>query len=138
MESKKGGNPMKKFLFPLWIFVAYLLGIIACVWIAETFSGNTGYGGPVYILGVIALLFLLAVPTHCILYSRKVLLHEQQKWLFVPYNAALVTLPYALSLLFANEKETLVYGAILFAWGALWTAVPLLFPARKKPSALAS
>ncbi|MBQ9152063.1 MAG: hypothetical protein IJX72_07410 [Clostridia bacterium] len=128
---------MKKFLFPLWIFAAYLLGIIACAGIAETFSGDTGYGAIVYMIGVFALYCLLVIPTHCILYSRRVLLCEKQKWLFVPYNAALITLPYALPLLLV-EEETLVYGAILFAWGALWTAVPLLFPARRKQPALAS
>ena len=127
---------MKKFLFPLWIFVGYLLGIIACVWIAETFSGDTGYGGPVYILGVMTLLFLLAVPIHCILYSRRVLLREKRKWLFVPYNAAWITLPCALPLLVMPTTEQLLFCTVLLAWGALWTAVPLLFPARKPKPAL--
>ncbi len=122
---------MKKFLFPFWIIVAYLLDFIVAAWISVD-------GGLILMVSVLALLPLLVIPIYCILYSRKVLLHEKRKWLFVPYNAVWVTLPYALLLLFANEEETLVYGAILFAWGALWTAVPLLFPPRKQQQALAS
>ena len=127
---------MKKFLFPLWIFVGYLLGIIACAWISVEIPSDVGYAGLFEILCVIALLLLLAVPIHCILYSRKVLLHEQQKWLFVPYNAAWITLPCALPLLVMPTTEQLLFCTVLFAWGALWTAVPLLFPARKPKPAL--
>ena len=129
---------MKKFLFPLWIFVAYLLGIIACAWISVEIPSDVGYAGLFEILCVIALLLLLVVPIFCILYSRKVLLHEKRKWLFVPYNAAWITLPCALPLLIMPTTEQLLFCAVLFAWGALWTAVPLLFPAQKQRPILAS
>lgn len=121
----------KKFLYPMWIIVGNLLCVLMMLLLSAA-SGDTGYGGVIAVVGVMAVFCLIAVPLHCILYSRRVILSEKRKWLFVPYNAAWVALPY--TVLLSMEPETYLYGLLLFAWATLWTAIPLLFPARKQAS----
>lgn len=111
---------MKKWIIPLAYpfasaFYFLLIGALA-------FLGNgdgTGYGGVVIILGGITLYCVILVPTICFLYSKLFLSGQKLALLFTLYPSLLITLPYII--LFAKERETIVYSIILFVWCELWT-----------------
>ena len=125
----------KKLLYPLRMIGGYCLCLLVMLLLSaanDFWKGDTGYGGAVIMFGILAAFCVIVIPLHCVLYSRKVLLGEKHGWLFVPYNALWTVLPFML--VFFADEETYLYAVGVFAWATLWTAIPLLFPAKKKVS----
>lgn len=118
-----------KYLSPLAFVLSCLLcyGLVAFLFTRISDLGGTILGLVMSVAMILAV-FLVAVPCYCFLYGRKTLQNEKRKFVFVPYNALILTLAYLLP--FGREGETYAYSAILFLWACLWSALPLLF--RKK------
>ena len=123
----------RRFSYPFWMILYYLLCFIIGWGISDKNPNDVGFGGLIYIVLLLAVFVVIVIPIHCILYSRRVLMGEKRKWLFVPYNALCVALLH-IPFFIAAGGSIPVYTPVLFLWAALWTAIPLLFPAKKKDS----
>lgn len=52
----------KKFSYPLWIILDYLLCFLVGWGISVEFPNDVGFGGLIYILGLLAIFFLIVIP----------------------------------------------------------------------------
>ena len=119
---------MKKWLvplvFPLISVGAYFLTMSVGV------LGNgdgTGFGGLVIMLFGLALYCAFAIPMMCLWYSKRCLVGQKYRFIFTLYPSLLIVLPYLLAFgVVLKEIETFAYGAILFAWGEVWSLIGLL------------
>lgn len=113
----------KKYVYPFIFSIGFIVFWIAVVLIINATSSGEGYGGLGLAILILFAWIFIVLPIYCIRYS-KIIIDEKLRFLFPFYNAFVLSFLYILP--FNFEDETYIYGAILFAWVAIWTFIPLL------------
>ncbi|MBQ9112950.1 MAG: hypothetical protein IJY08_05140 [Clostridia bacterium] len=112
-------NKIKKFVYPV-----IASAVAAAIFICFSFGGADDILLGLISLLVVGAMVIIAIPAFCFWYSVKIIFSEKRRYLWGLYNSFVMTLFYLLPL--CMEGETYIYSAVLFAWCAAWTMLPLL------------
>ena len=115
---------MKKWLFPIISTISLTLTyLVVGGFIAWKNPNDSGYGGLVIFLYIMAFIVLVIVPILCFSYAKRCLKNQRHRFLFTIYNSLCIVLPYLL--LFSREDETIIYSMLFWGWCELWSLIGL-------------
>ncbi|MBR2616569.1 MAG: hypothetical protein IKC69_07820 [Clostridia bacterium] len=112
----------KKYIYPLFFSIGFLVSWTALVGIINATSSGDGYGGLGLGLLILFVWLILALPIYCIRYS-KIIVDEKLKFLFSTYNSLLIIVLHILPFNLQGETTIIV---LFILWVLFWNFVPLI------------
>jgi hypothetical protein len=113
----------KKYVYPLLYSVGFLIFWVMLVFIINSTSSGTGYGG--LVLGMLILFswLILGLPICCIRYC-KIIADEKSKFGFCIYNYLMIIIFHLLPFNLRGQLEIIAFFVI---WVLFWNIVPMNF-----------
>ncbi len=122
----------KKWWMPAVFMVVSAVFFAVPYLIIPLFFNDDAWSGVGYVFLCLGIWFFLALPILSLIYPRRVIFANRERFLLTVYNSLLIVLPLAVFSLINKTYELLIYALIAFVWSEMWALLGLSGKGDKK------
>lgn len=122
----------KRFWMPA-VFMAVSAAVLAVVYFfLPAFFEDDSPGVLLSFIAGYGVWFFILIPALSLIYTRKIIADNKERFLLTIFNSALIVLPIALWLFAGVDKERLLFVILPFVWCEMWALLGLSGKGNKK------